>query len=368
MRRALSLPRPLGSLALLALLITACGPTEPLPVAPVTPASSAIAAPPGEPTSTPIVPASAAPTASASAVAEVPKAPSPAALAIVKALPVGLWPEGVALHDGDAFVAESGDRKIARVELATGKIKARIAAGRLPVELDAGPDGTVYALAHTDQNVLAIDPATNRARAVAHLPDYPQDLKLADGALWVLLWDKQSSADSTVVRVDPKNGKQTRSAKLGKSAWSLAVGGGRVWVAHDDRISVLDEITLEKKADLAIPSGHHALVAGAGAVFTDLGTRVAQIDLATQKIMLGPDLGEPTAALAIAGSEVLAAGRKGHVWRLDAATLTVKATLSPEAPFTPQAIAARGDTIVVTTHDSRDAKAEHGTLLVIGPQ
>jgi hypothetical protein len=183
----------------------------------------------------------------------------------------------------------------------------------------------------------------------------------------VLLWEKQSSVDSTVVRIDLETEKQTRSAKLGKSAWALAVGGDHVWIAHDERLSALDEKTLGKKADMPLPSSHHSIVAGAGAVFVDDGTAVARIDPATMKTFQA-DLHEPLAALAVAGNDLLVASRKGKVWRLDAATLAVKAELAPEAPFTPQAIAASGDWILVTTHESRDAKAEHGTLLVIGPR
>lgn len=71
---------------------------------------------------------------------------------------VGKWPEGVTVVDGAAWVAESGDRKVARVDLATGKVDMRVAMGRLPTSMVTGPDGAIYALVVTDSSIKVIRP------------------------------------------------------------------------------------------------------------------------------------------------------------------------------------------------------------------
>jgi DNA-binding beta-propeller fold protein YncE len=235
------------------------------------------------------------------------------------------------------------------------------------VELATGPDGFVYALVHTDKTLLAIDPATNRTRVVARLPDGPESMIFADGALWVLLWHKDSSADSTVVRIDPKSGTQTRSERLGKNAWEMAVGGDHVWVLHDERISVIDAKTLAKQPDIAIASNHRTFAFVAGAVFTEVGTTIVRIDPTTKEVTHRADMHEPIAVMVAAGNDLVAAGRGGKVWRLDASNLAVKAELTPKASFVPMFIVPNGDTFLITEHATSADKTEMGRLIVVRP-
>ncbi|MEZ5853191.1 MAG: hypothetical protein R3D67_00040 [Hyphomicrobiaceae bacterium] len=67
--------------------------------------------------------------------------------------PVGKWPEGI-VYDGDAFwIAESGQRRIARLDERNGAVTKRIAVGRLPVDMLGASRGRIFALVYTDRLV-----------------------------------------------------------------------------------------------------------------------------------------------------------------------------------------------------------------------
>jgi DNA-binding beta-propeller fold protein YncE len=146
------------------------------------------------------------------------------------------------------------------VDLAGGKVKKRIAVGRLPVQMAASPEGQVYALTHTDQSIWVIDPVTDRARVLARLPESPQDMVYADGALWVLLWSEGSSKDSSIARVDPANGKVTRSARMrGRSRWDLGGSGWRTvearWASSISRRSSPNHLCKAGHARVPVAEG-----------------------------------------------------------------------------------------------------------------
>ncbi len=365
MRKPLAL-LSLGLLILAPLATGACGSAEPAPVAQPAVLASA-SAEPSTLAPVPAVSATVAPSASA-VVVEAPPPPAPIVLGVDKTLALGRWPEGIAISQGDVFVAESGDRKVARIELATGKVKVRITVGRLPVDLDAAPDGTVYVVPQTDKTLIAINPANNLSRLVARLPDQPESMRFGNGALYLLLWENDTSAQSSVVRVDPTSGKLSRSGQLGSGSRGIAIDAEHVWVGQDARISVLEQRALGKQPEVSQDGHHFVVAAGAGAMFSDDTSTVVRVDAATRTVTRSADLHEPIAALAVSGNDVLVASRGGRVWRLDAATLAVKAELVPETAFEPRAITAIGDTILVTTHGSRDAKPDHGSLIVIRPR
>ena len=314
------------------------------------------------------------PAAASAALGGPPAARGPTELTVEREMVTGKWPEGVVVAGDDAWVAESGDRQIARVDLAGGKVKKRIAVGRLPVQMAASPEGHVYALTHTDQSIWVIDPATDGARELARLPESPQDMAYADGALWVLLWSGGSSKDSSIARVDPANGTVTRSAPLGPDAWSIAVGSGRVWVAHGrGKVSLVDQQTLDLQPPLQGGTctnpgcrGTRHIAAVAGAVFTDVATGVVRIDPSSGGVTHRRELPELVFALEQSTDEVIVVGQSGRVWLLAPADLAVRAELrAPPGMREPHAVARRGESLLITA-----AKADElqGKLWVVRPR
>jgi streptogramin lyase len=295
-------------------------------------------------------------------------------LKLERKIPIGKWPQGVVVSQGDAFVAESGQRRVARIDLATGEVKTHISVGRLPVELATGPDGTVYVLVHTDRKLIAIDPKTNRVRTVATLPDHPEDLVFADGALWVLLYDEGSSANSTVLRVNPTTGKAKRSLLLGKNANGLVVTQGRVWVCHGGppgetgRISILDSTTLETLPDAILSAPPWKLAATPKAVYAGLFTNeIIRLDAKTMEQTHRAKAGAFVSAMLVSGDELFMATKDGIIRQLDGETMKVKAQFPLEKPIDGGCMVRSGSFLLMTRPDEPVKPgdfAETGSLMV----
>ncbi|WP_438035251.1 YncE family protein [Sorangium sp. So ce204] len=353
-----------GALAILVLTLAGCSGAAPVAAPPPPAAASREAqaqAPPAAP---------AAPGAPAAAQEEPPRAAAHVAaqLTVDKAIVLGKWPEGIAVVGDTAWVAESGNRRVARVDLKRGEVTAHVAVGRLPVQVVASPAGVVYTLSHTDQTIWAIDGQTARARALARLPDSPEDMVFADDALWVLLWSKGSSTDSSVVRIDPATGAQRRSPALGRDAFALAVGHGRIWVAHGNGdVSVVDKTSLEPRDDLHIGDLHRRIAAGPGAVFTDVRSGVVRLDPVSGRATHEVALGEPVAVLQQAGDELIAVGQSGRTWLLDPDNLALRAILAaPEGVRSPHAAMRYGEALLLTEFDDAGGAGKaDGRLLIL---
>ena len=206
------------------------------------------------------------------------------------------------------------------------------------------------------------------AKAFARVADSPHGMVFADGALWVLAWKGNSSADSSIVRIELPSGKLTQSAALGANAWDLGVGFGRVWVAHGKQISVVDQKTLAPLADLAITvtdSMHLAI--DTNAVYITDGGSVERIDPTSGQVTHKAMLGELVYVLQNAGEEIVAATQPGKIYRLDAATLAIKEILTPaKDAYEPADLHVAGPQLFVLTHASLagGANKEAGTLFV----
>lgn len=334
------------------------------PMQPAAPASTAVATKPPSPPSPPSAPTEpAAPTE--------PTAPTPTTgvLRVARSVDLGKWPEGVAVAGGVAWVADSGNRRVARVELTTTKPPTYIPVGRLPVEIAIANDGKVYALAHTDNAIWEIDPKSARGRVFATVKDCPQSMTLDATAIWVLLWQKCSSADSSVVRVDLTTRRSTTSPKTGRDAWAIAEEGGRAWVARSDAVVVVSGSDLHDVQEIAKGPRTPArrLVRGLGGVYMTAEDRVMRLDEAKREVTAEVKLGERVSGIATGAHDVVAIGASGKVWRLDPTTLERRAELTPSAPTgEPRSLAVYDDQLLVTTSTS-DGGQDHGRLLVLAP-
>ncbi|HRI62879.1 MAG TPA: hypothetical protein PK156_01545, partial [Polyangium sp.] len=200
-----------------------------------------------------------------------------------------------------------------------------------------------------------------------------------DGALWVLLWDKNSSADSTVVRIDLKTKTQKRSPKLGPNAWQIAVGHDSVWVGHETRISVIDKSTLQKKADIALTDGvpqessqkrteFGRMASGPQGVYGDYNLGVVRIDPKTLSIAKRKRLGQMPLYMVALTNDLWAATREGSIWQLDPETLDVKAEHKLPKPGDFRDLKFRDGLLYVTESAPKGAKDEEaGWLRVLKP-
>lgn len=332
--------------------------TCPLPVAAADAPPTAPAGPSTPAAAAPSLPA--APTAPASSATGTP-------LRLVRTVTTGKWPEGVFAAGGEAVVADSGNRRLLRVDVETGKTTA-VPVGRLPTVIVQRADGALIALVETDKTIARIDAGAKKARTLARLPDCPDDLAVDGDALFALLWEACSSAGSRVSRVDARTGKRVDGEGLGANAFAIAAAGRLVFVPHRGGVvSVLDAQTLAVKARWNVPDvGMHVAASGA-AVFVPSGPDLVRIDALSGTTTARAPLPAALRVLRAEGNHVYAALVDGRIVVLSAANLMPVEVLVPDGPsFEPRGLAVDGTRLLVTTfqEDPRDVNAAEGRLLV----
>jgi DNA-binding beta-propeller fold protein YncE len=277
---------------------------------------------------------------------------------------VGKWPEGIAVTPDAIWVAESGARSVVRLGRAANSEARTSEVGRLPVDLGVAADGTVFCSVVTDHELIAIDPASGSVRSVAHLPDYPQALAIGEGVLWALLYDQGSSENSSVVRVDAESGAQKRSQRLGKYPSDLVESRGRLWLARDHALTVLDATSLEKVAEIELGDLALHVLALDDAIFVGAYESVLRVDAETQRVTHRLPVKEHVSALAAHGHDLALAGDAGMLWVLHGESLVPRVKLEYEAPSQIRALVADGDALYVTTHRGRGSR---GSVLAFRP-
>ena len=162
-----------------------------------------------------------------------PRQPVPAAERVVltpTVIPLGQNVEGIAFDGKWLWAAESGQRTIARIDLARGAVVERVKVGRLPVDMASTGDGDIFALVQTDNAIWR--QRAGRGSVFAHVPNCPNGMVAHGENLWVLNQPTCSSEHSRVSRVDARSGRQVQSSELGEWGQALTAFGRQIWVAH----------------------------------------------------------------------------------------------------------------------------------------
>ncbi|HEY0302746.1 MAG TPA: hypothetical protein VGC36_15475, partial [Rhizomicrobium sp.] len=196
---------------------------------------------------------------------------------------VGKWAEGIAYDGHDLWVAESGQRRIARIDLDAGRVVQRVTAGRLPVDMAATADGTVFAMVNTDKLIYR---PSGRPHVLARLGECPSAM-IADGfALWALTEPDCSSVSSRLIKVDSRSGAQARSAVLGEWATVLAASGNDIWVAHarGPALTIVDKASLRARRMEVAGASLWAVTAASGNLYA--GGRLGEDNNAGVVVMI----------------------------------------------------------------------------------
>jgi YVTN family beta-propeller protein len=237
---------------------------------------------------------------------------------VVDRIPVGHGPAGVAVGDGQVWVANQLDGTVSEVNPAAGTVVATIRVGNGPDAIVVGYR-SVWVASVTDSTLSRIDPGSDRVLATIPVGSAPAGLAAGEGGIWV------ASPDSgRLLLVDPRANRVSRAFAAGVSPGGAAVGPGSVWVSDP-----------------------------AGAV-----VRVDPVIGRVQKIMTG---GSPTGITYADGAVWVADSQGGSVWRIDPRTSSVR---SIHIGNEPTALAPAGSRVLVTVLPSL-ASHRGGTLTLI---
>ncbi|MBV8998178.1 MAG: protein kinase [Solirubrobacterales bacterium] len=223
-------------------------------------------------------------------------------------------PTGIAVGEGDAFVANGGDfqTSVTRLDAATGAFldsspldAAVVASGAagvwaagefmvtrlnggltaatggrgpisggttqqvtVPFPMDAVHfresfsgiavgEGGVWVIGDAnDRELIEISPSSPRIVATIALPGVPAGVAAGEGAVWVT-----DQLDGRVWRIDPARGRIARAIEVGRGPQGVAAGAGGVWVANtiDGTVSRIDPATNRVTATIAVGPGPQSI-------------------------------------------------------------------------------------------------------------
>lgn len=284
---------------------------------------------------------------------------------------VGKWAEGIAFDGSHYWVAESGQRTVAKIEYGSGELLKHVKIGRLPTSIAAPREGGVFALVATDKLVASIG-GKDKVKTLAKLGECPEKMIAGDSSLWVLTLPDCSSESSRVIGVDPRTGKQTKSGNLGEWATSLAAMGPVVWVGHaraglvnvyDSRTSEVGDITVPGLSTWAM-AANEAQVFAAGRVDenNDEGL-VVMFDPQRMEEIGRASLPEMVMQLFADADNLVAIGDKGTIFVLSAESLELQRTIHlSTGEFSPRDVIALDDNLMITSSTSN---GENGAVLIV---
>jgi hypothetical protein len=248
------------------------------------------------------------------------------------AINVGKWAEGVAF-DGDwLWVAESGQRTVARVDFGTGEVMERVKVGRLPTDMISLGRNTVYALIATDKLVWRQD-RSERRTTLAKLGECPEGMVDDWPNLFVLTLPDCSSDTSRVFKIDSRTGKMTKSAVLNEWATDLTAFAGQVWVTHANQpaLTIVDQSTLQAEvvdlpvAELwAIEVNRHSVFAAGRVDGSESDGLVLMLDHNNLAEKARASVPELIQLMTLDDAHLIAVGEKGTIWVFSVADLSLQ--------------------------------------------
>lgn len=192
---------------------------------------------------------------------------------------------GLAEGFGSVWVPSCGNHTVVRLDPATGKSIAEIAAD--PANSEGGitvGDGAVW-IVTKPSTLVRIDPATNKIAASIELPDGSENPTFDGGFVWV-----SSFGHDSLLKVDPKKNAVVATIPTGPKPRFLTAGAGSIWTLNqgDGTITRVDEKTGKVLATIqcGIPGSGGEITFGASSVWAAVfDFPLTQVDAKTNAVV-----------------------------------------------------------------------------------
>ena len=188
----------------------------------------------------------------------------------IATIDIGRFPSGVAVAEGNVWVVSETEGTLWRIDPITFEVAETIAFGGNTMNVAAGQGmvwvtgglgvrkidlatGTRYDVVYNqcydvaigenaiwvsqsrDQQLLKIDPETNRVVETVKLEGQPTEIAYGHNTVWVVLSDTNE-----IVGIDPNTGQVVTSMSAGGFIHGLTVGPSRVWYTFYKSISYVE--------------------------------------------------------------------------------------------------------------------------------
>lgn len=285
---------------------------------------------------------------------------------------VGKWAEGLAWDGRSLWVAERGQRTVARIDLAARRVAERANVGRLPTDMVATATGDVGALVATDKLIWKRS-ANGGSATLTKLAECPQAMIDGAQALWVLTLPDCTSDRSRLIRVDRTSGRQTRTDELGQWGQAMTAQGNQIWIAHarGPALTVADQGSLDATSIKVAGASLWSLAANSRNVFG--GGREDENNNAGLVIMFDPasrtEIRRETVSQLVMkiisdDDHVVALGNKGTIWVFSARDLTPQRTITlSTGGFESRGAIFHQDSILISVGQFR---GENGAVFLVG--
>jgi virginiamycin B lyase len=223
---------------------------------------------------------------------------------------------GLAYGWDSVWVPSCGERKLLRLDEATGKVIAEIPADPANSEGSIAVGAGSVWLVVKPSTLIRVDPKKNAVVATLELPSESEDPAFGEGYLWIT-----SFGHDQLLKVDPKTNKVVATIAVGPQPRFLTVGAGAVWTLNqgDGTISRVAAKTdkLVATIECGIPGTGGDITFGAGSVWATLyGFPLTQVDAKTN-IPVKQWAGKGGDGLRFGfGSLWLSNGGQQNVWRV----------------------------------------------------
>jgi YVTN family beta-propeller protein len=229
-------------------------------------------------------------------------------------------PNGIAYGDGAAWITDSADDLLLRVNRAR-RVTDRIPVGRGPAGVTVG-DGEIWVANELDGTVSEVNPRAGAVVATIQVGNGPAAIGFGFGSVW-----SASVTDSTLSRIDPASGHVMATIPLGSAPAGLAIGAQGIWVTSADTGRLLLIDAGRNRVSDAFPLGASpgGVAVGAGSVWVaDSSGTVLRFDPLTHRARKTRVGGSPAGVAYADGAVWVADGRGGSVSRIDPQTGTTR--------------------------------------------
>ena len=205
----------------------------------------------------------------------------------VQGLPTGGAPTAIAAAPGAVWVVDSIGHRLDEIRPSPLGVVMRVALPAGAHQVIAGL-GWIWVIDELAGTLERVDPATGNRRTFTlrgHV--HPQAGVAAAGALWI-------TAGSSLLKVDPSDGKTERSLRLPFTAGDVVYGFGSLWVAYPgERVVTRVDPVSGRLTRIEVGDGPVGIAVGDGSVWVAdrLDGTVSRIDPRTDRVIASIDVG-----------------------------------------------------------------------------
>jgi YVTN family beta-propeller protein len=258
---------------------------------------------------------------------------------------------------GEAALAAVDGNAVGVVGAASGALRAQTSGVESPQGVATGADAVWVSSA--EGTIVRLDPKNHEVDETIDVRDGPQGLAVSGNDVWVA-----NSLDGTVSRVSAETNREVEHYTVGNTPTGVAVGGGSVWItnAGDGTVTQLDAASGAVKRTIDVHAPVHGIAYGGRSLWVSdpVGNGVVRLRVGPSFASTRIPVGSGPTAIAYGGGRVWVANNlDGTVSRIDPTTDIVSGTFP---------VGASPNGIAVTSEDVWVSDEVEGTLARVDPE